>query len=313
VFACGIAGYLVLFGLASTAVFAVHYGDNASDVRLMQMTMAQVIDDRLPPDAVVAINDAGVLRYLGGRRTVDLVGLTTPGLARLWRMGTGSLVEEISRWPASDRPTHFAIFPNWFRLNEAGILRPLHEVVLESPSIVDAEKVLFAADWSAAMGSDAPCAAVLPSGYEVVDQVDVAYRVDEAAHGYEFWSRERDVSVPTFAVARRCAGDTLGPVLEGGRVVTGGERMRVRVTAGSDLAIVARAAGAYRARVRWNGALVGEPQLRATAESFTEAVIARVPASLVTGEEAELEIEAGTWDGARRPTLACHYWIAQSR
>ena len=45
----------------------------------MQMTMARVRRERLPPMRVVAINDAGVLGYLGGRRTVDLVGLTRQG------------------------------------------------------------------------------------------------------------------------------------------------------------------------------------------------------------------------------------------
>jgi len=313
----GLAGYLTLFGLASTAVFAVHYGDNASDIRLMQMTMARVIRERLPDNAVVAINDAGVLRYLSGRRTVDLIGLTTPGLARVWRMGPGSLIEELERWPAGARPTHFAIFPNWFRLEEAGILRPIHQVMLESVSIVDAEKVLYAVDWSALDASDAPCSGVLPAGYEIADRIDVADRADEEAHAYRFWSRERDVSVPTFVVGRRCPGDSLTLVADGGRVVTGGERMRVRVRPGREVAVILRAAAPCELRVRWDGApvaerTVGQPR-ESFGESWNETLIAQIPAALVSRGEAELVIEAGTWDGASRPVLACHYWIAQPR
>jgi hypothetical protein len=312
----GLAGYLTLFGLASTAVFAVHYGDNASDIRLMQMTMARVIRERLPADAVVAINDAGVLRYLSGRRTVDLVGLTTPGLARLWRMGPGSLIEELGRWPAGARPTHFAIFPNWFRLEEAGLLRPIHHVVLESVSIVDAEEVLYTADWSALEASEVPCAGVLPAGYDITDRIDIADRADEVAHAYHFWSRERDVSMPTFVIARRCAGDTMSTVADGGRVVTGGERMRVRVRPGREVAVIVRAAAAGEVRVRWDGAPVAEGKVgtrQGLGESWNEALIAQIPAALVRREEAELAIQAGTWDGAPRPLLACHYWIAQPR
>ncbi len=313
----GLAGYLALFGLASIGVFAVHYGDNSSDIRLMQMTMARVIDERLPKDAMVAINDAGVLRYLGGRRTVDLIGLTTPGMARLWRMGSGSLIEEMASWPSSLRPTHFAIFPNWFRLDDCGLLRPLHDVALESPSIVDAEKRLYAADWSVFDKSEAPCSGVVSDDYEIVDRVDIADRESERAHGYHAWPRERDLAFPTFVVGRRCPGDSLELVADGGRVTTGGERMRVRVRPGREVAVIVRSAASYHARVRWNGVPVSEPVIGRGEEGlggrWGEAVIARIPAALVVRKDADLEIEADTRDGARHPVSACHYWIAQPR
>ena len=40
---------------------------------------------------IVAINDAGALAYFSGHRTIDLIGLTTPGFAGLWPAGCGAL------------------------------------------------------------------------------------------------------------------------------------------------------------------------------------------------------------------------------
>jgi hypothetical protein len=314
----GLLGMLLVFGMASTLVFAVHYGDNSSDIHRMQMTMARVIDERLPADALVAINDAGILRYLSNRRTLDLVGLTSPGMARIWREGSGSLIEYFERQPETARPTHFAIFPNWFQLEESGVLEPVHAVVLQTPSIVDAEKMLYVADWRGLRRSPEPCnAAVLPPGHRVVDQVDVADLEDEARHEWRAWHRERGTELRTVAARGMCraAAADSAAFADGGRVLMGGATMRVQVHRGRDVAIILRTRGGLRQRfqVRWNGAPVAAPDFRGPDGEWVEQLVARVPASLVTSADAEIRLESATWDGARRPLLAFHIWITQPR
>ena len=76
----------------------------------LQIPLAIWIDQNLPDDAVVAILDAGALRFFGNRPTVDVIGLTTPGFAPLWREGMGAVFERLETLP--QRPTHFAVFPN---------------------------------------------------------------------------------------------------------------------------------------------------------------------------------------------------------
>jgi hypothetical protein len=49
----------------------------------MQVAIGHWVRTETAPDAVIATHDAGAIRYLGQRETIDVVGLntTTPGLA----------------------------------------------------------------------------------------------------------------------------------------------------------------------------------------------------------------------------------------
>ena len=51
---------------------------------------------------------------LWGSPTVDLIGLTTNGLALPTRNGVGSLYERWRKMPEEKRPDYFAIYPTWF-------------------------------------------------------------------------------------------------------------------------------------------------------------------------------------------------------
>jgi hypothetical protein len=310
----GLAGFLALFGAASTCVFAVHYGDNAADIERLQMTMARVIDERLPRDAGIAINDAGVLRYLGGRRTLDLVGLTSPGLAPRWRAGSGSLIELFENLSPASRPTHFAIFPNWFKLEDSALLRPLHSVRLHTASIVDREKVLYAADWEAIRSDDAPCdATAVPVGHRIVDRLDLADLDEEARHRFRTWQRERGLQLYTPAIRAACASDPQRPFVEGGRLLNGGASMQVTVEPGRQAVVLVRVPGGARLRVlpRWDGSELAPAELSGPANQWVEQVVALIPAARVTRPRAELVLEADTRDGADRPLVLCHVWIAQ--
>jgi hypothetical protein len=308
-------GLLLAFGIVTSLAFAVHYGDNAGDIQAMQVRMARVIDTRLPADARVAINDAGILRYLSHRRTLDLVGLTSPGMARIWRDGSGSLIEALETMPEAARPTHFAIFPNWFRLAESELLVPRHAVRLLTPSIVDAEMVLYDVDWSVVRADDAPChGTALPPGHQVVDALDVADLDDEARHACRRWAAERGGGAASVAVLGRCAAagnDSLRRFVDGGRLITGGLELRCDVTPGRDVGIVMRTRGgaATRLAVAWNGVPLATPELRGAVGTWIEQPVARVPAVLVDGPTATVRLEPAADDG--RPLLVCQLWITQ--
>jgi hypothetical protein len=62
-----------------------------------------------PESAVVGVNDAGAIRYFGGRRTIDLVGLNHADIA----FGHKTLFQALreSDW--------LVIFPSWFAKRNA--------------------------------------------------------------------------------------------------------------------------------------------------------------------------------------------------
>ena len=214
----GVRVLLVLGGVVSLVFFVLAYGDNCEDIDRMQIRLAESLRTSLPADAVIAVNDAGALAYFSAHRTVDLIGLTTPGFAGLRAQGSGALGEKLESLPPGRRPDWFCIFPNWFEFEPAGVLCRVGSLRLLSPSIVDAEKVLFRADWSLAGSGDSPrAAAFATSRTRVVDRVDVADTDSERAHAFRFRDGEHGAHAGSFW--RRAAVDGGQEILDGGRTI----------------------------------------------------------------------------------------------
>jgi len=312
----GLLGAYALFGATTAVFFGLAYGDNCADIHRMQVTLGKFLDERLPRNARVAVNDAGALKYYGNRHIVDLVGLVTPGFSKGWRHGSGSLYERLESMPEGRRPTYFAIFPNWFQFGEAGILERVHAVRLFTPSIVDAEKVLYRADWALANTGDAVTeASVLEAleGWRVSDRVDVADLDSEAEHGYvsTVWEPgQKEANL----LMRHAYGEQEGEVVDGGRTVTRGERMRVRVARGRPVRVVMRTLDGVRQHfsVLCNGQPVGEVrQSGGRARAWTDVAIAEIPAGRVTADEIEVETRAVHTGGAASGIVSFHYWFYQ--
>ena len=99
-----IAG-IVIAGL-TWIQFLHHYALNVDYVYQQPLQMARWLEANTPPDAVIAVHDVGMMRYMGGRTTLDMVGLTTPGAADYWRNGPGSVAEFLIQ----QRPDYIASY-----------------------------------------------------------------------------------------------------------------------------------------------------------------------------------------------------------
>lgn len=102
----GLIALSVVFTLLTTGVFLGHFSLNSSYVFAQPLTMARWLRVNTPEDAVVAVHDTGMMRYMGGRTTVDMVGLTTPGAAWAWRHGPGAVGEFL----VDQRPDYIAAY-----------------------------------------------------------------------------------------------------------------------------------------------------------------------------------------------------------
>ncbi len=271
----GVRAALVAGGAASFAFFALAFGDQCEDIERMQIAWGEALPALVEPDAAVAVNDAGAIAYFSGLRTLDLVGLTSPGLAGAWRQGSGVLFEALEALPAGRRPAWFCIFPNWFDLEPSGVLRPVASVRLLSPSVVDAEKVLARADWTLAGSGDAPASA---PGARVVDRVDVADAASERAHGWRARGRERGADGGSF-VRRGAAVPAGAEIVDGGRVLLGDASFEVARDPVADARLVLRTAGGRGGFVT---IAVGDEaprdvELAPAATPFHEQEVARIP------------------------------------
>jgi hypothetical protein len=101
------AGLLLLALPGFTTSFQgqrVKLSSDSRAIRIMNVDMGYWINRNTPENAVVAVNDAGAIRYFGQRRTLDLIGLNLADRA-FRRVSTQALAEQAD-W--------LAIFPRWF-------------------------------------------------------------------------------------------------------------------------------------------------------------------------------------------------------
>ena len=239
----GLLAVALLFTAIVTPTWALRLGQQASAMREGPVSVAQWIAGNVPPGDTVAINDAGASAWFGGRRTVDLVGLTTNGMAEPSLNGPGTLYEALRQRPPDDRPEWFAIFDHWdgvavADLGRAGLLGAEPEITFQlagparpisaaAPQTCQIDRScdrvsVWRADWSLDGSADLPDVAV-PG--RIVDHLNVGDMTDEAAHG---WTTDPPVlGLQPDSVLDRAAVDGR-VVADSGRRVVGGETFTLR-------------------------------------------------------------------------------------
>jgi hypothetical protein len=222
---------------------------SADAIRQQQVSMARWAADELPEDAVIGVNDAGAIAYLSGRRTFDLVGLTTRGEARHWAAGPGSRFEHYEHRGPERLPTHFAVYDSWVGVPPLMGEYLTSRTVTGSTILGDATKTAYRARYDSLGSGHLPLA--VTTSKEPVDRVDVADLESESAHAYRlFWAIQQDDVLLT---------DALGHA-DGGRAKRTVDEFEIQLAAGGHL--VARFAdGPARLTMTIDGQQVGEWQL----------------------------------------------------
>lgn len=93
------------------------YAQNVANVEDSDVRIARWLAPRLPPEAVLAVNDIGAVKYLLPNRVIDLVGIASPEIRletaaemRKGRDFESAMLLAIER----RRPDYVIVFPSWF-------------------------------------------------------------------------------------------------------------------------------------------------------------------------------------------------------
>ncbi len=125
------------------------YGREVANIEDMQVTLGKWLDQNLPRDAVIAVNDVGAIAYFSHRKVLDTVGLISPEVLAFRKRGQSadtamfSLLEE-------ERPGYAVLFPDWYPQSvKNAVFEPIHRVVLHDNVICGGdEMVVYKLDWS---------------------------------------------------------------------------------------------------------------------------------------------------------------------
>ncbi|MHB8624862.1 MAG: hypothetical protein ACYDBJ_00510 [Aggregatilineales bacterium] len=251
--------YLLAFGLLGFSLstwpsFLDYYFGNVHEIATLQTAVVQYVTATLPPDARVGVHDIGIMAYLGNVLTYDVVGLSTPGEALAWRSGPGAAYEQMRNSPI--RPDYFAIYPDAAGLNYFTPTDMFRDVLARFSSTHVAHdvasvgnEIVTRPDWSKAAFADhpwQPSTLTAIQGFDLVDSINVADLQSEAQHSYQWRDANFPPGFPTELYEMNthdCAANTANPictVIDGGRLLTGGEDMTISTRPGQDLLWITR-------------------------------------------------------------------------
>src|SRR5918994_3127616 len=306
-----LASFAILCSLLSLPVWAATTGGNSLQIKEQQVSVGYWIRENLPPGVSVGVNDAGAMRYYGGHRTVDLIGLTTNGLALPTRNGVGSLYETLEKMPEEKRPDYFAIYPTWFPGFEAsGVLDQeiARFAISDRPEVAGivggSEVVVFRADWSLAQSGEA-----FQGEGSVKDTLDIADLGSETEHDYEMHMPLIGLEPANFLTRERSPDGEM--VVDGGRELPGAEEFTIRgLSRNRPVEVVMRTTSApFALQVQADGRHVGEWDFQPSGSRWQQATFT-IPAESVRSGSLRVRLSPPE-DAPLETHTAYYYWFVQ--
>jgi len=173
-------GTLSLLGLAQMSDEAQFFSRAWSNIYDQQIAAGKYIAAHTPANAVILLGDAGAIPYVSRRGAIDALGLGAYHGAPFTAAaphGEAAMLEMIERLPPPMRPTHMALFPNWFPETVRFFGTEITRFTLTDNAITGGPvKALYTADFS-----PMPSARVSHN-----DEIDIADIVSETEHAYTF-------------------------------------------------------------------------------------------------------------------------------
>jgi hypothetical protein len=311
----------IVFSVPTSWDYWKYYFLNADSVYLQPLQMARWLAANTPPDATIAVHDVGMMRYVGGRTTLDMVGLTTAGAAEAWRNGPGAVAQFLERL----RPDYVAAYTDARGLSylaDTGIygeqLASYTVDYEESSNVALAGHFqgIYRTDWSdTAHANEVLQPSVLNylTDFERVDSLDVADLQSEQAHDYRWSDSQQLPGFPTEVYEQSYLSCGLADcrVLDGGRRINGEETFTLKTHPNEDLILVTRLqpintgtfdvyAGDTKVATRWIPAIPGQ---------WLE-VPTLVPRRYVTSNTLDVRIVPHTPGGHYMPY---HHWAFQGQ
>lgn len=134
----------------STVRGSGRYAQSVANVEDSDVAMGRWLAARLPPEAVLAVNDIGALGYLLPNRLIDLAGIANPELAA-YVTGAEGRGAGIRRFLAERRPDYLVVFPAWFPdlVPPGGPFEPVHGLTIGGNITMGGDQlVVYSTPWT---------------------------------------------------------------------------------------------------------------------------------------------------------------------
>jgi hypothetical protein len=130
------------------------YTRNVLNVQDSDVAMALWLRERLPEEALLAVNDIGAIKFLLPNPVADLAGIASPEARRYYReaFSRGEPIEAgITRFLEEHEPDYLVMFPSWFPdlATRPDKYRELHRIrIVDNRTMGGDEVVLYSTPWT---------------------------------------------------------------------------------------------------------------------------------------------------------------------
>lgn len=291
-------------------MWLMRYAEHGTIIALKQTQAAKWLNQNLPANSKIAINDAGALAYYGDVPIYDMVGLVSNNTSISYRMGDAGTYENLTALPIEERPQYAVVFQSWFE--EMSVIYDIfRQPLVTFPDPIDTghSKRVFRINWNYAGKEETPRPYNVPDGWELRDQLDIVQLQSEQEHQYEFvvkgsafpkvpvglrrnfgyqneikalWPQIKDARPFLIPLLKRQGLIYNYDIVDSGRRIDGEERFVIHnLTPGSDVHLVMRtcedlgkyAEYHYRMALYVNGAFLDEIEVAGSPWNWTEVQI----------------------------------------
>jgi hypothetical protein len=148
-----LATLLVATSLWALAQGAVFYARNVANVENSDVKIARWLAARLPPEAILAVNDIGAIKYFLPNRVIDLASIATPEI----RTEVSADMARGVSWDAAmsaaiarRQPDYVVVFPSWVPgLARDTRFQPVHLLSIPGNITMGGDEiVVYATPWT---------------------------------------------------------------------------------------------------------------------------------------------------------------------
>ncbi len=109
----GLVASCLLWAARNDFTYASYYAYNVKNVNDLHVATGKWLNENIPKDAVIAVNDIGGIGYFARREVIDLIGMATPEVVPYRSRGELGLLDYFDK---VKRPDYLIIYPEWFPL-----------------------------------------------------------------------------------------------------------------------------------------------------------------------------------------------------
>ncbi|MEW6096637.1 MAG: hypothetical protein AB1567_08950 [bacterium] len=298
----GISAFFIAFSVFGTSFFVVAYGKNCKDNYHQKVGLVNWVKENIPPNITIAMTGINTLKYYENRNFIDLLGVGTKGLAKASQNGVGSIFE----WLEDKK-----LYPECFILDRldfthSGLLKEqVHSAKVVGVRAIEPINV-YKTNWSLANSGDEPVTSF--NNHKLIDKIDIANLDSESEHNYRFWEAEPGLDITTYVYEFPCLNNPR-MVIDGGRVLSGGESMVIKTMPNHGMKIVMRTTGPLKLDVvvnkKYRKKWIDE---RNYGNLWVESILA-IPGKWITSTQTKIHIEIK--DKQQDTYSSAYYWFFQ--